>query len=332
MDSKVTIYDVAKKAGVSLATVSRVINNSQTVKASTRERVLKAIDDLNYVPNAVAQGLALNKSTNIALIVPEASFSYISKIINGVVDIVHIYNYNLVLYSTNFGEFEVDKIIDRVVKNRVDGVIILNTELTSKALDQLAKYQIPVTVVGTSIRGSLRTSVYIDYAKRTAEIVESYLAKGKDKIIFLDGDYNRFIVEDMLQGIKKAYAKNNKEFKGHLKISDSYTESYKDIKKYLENNEVDLFLGARDSSAIAALNAALDLNKKIPEDLEIIGFNNTKYSRMSRPSLSTVEVPLYEMGAIATRHMIKMLNNEKVANPNYELETILIKRQTTNNS
>ncbi|MDF9867211.1 LacI family transcriptional regulator [Bacilli bacterium PM5-3] len=329
MNKKVTIYDVASEAKVSLATVSRVINNSQSVKPATRERVLKAIDDLNFVPNAVAQGLALNKSYNIALIVPEASFSFISTIINGVVDVTHIYNYNVVLYSTNFGQFEVDKIIDKVIKNRLDGVIILNSELTTKALDQLSRYNIPVTVVGTPLQGKLRTSVYVDYEEATYNVVMKYLKDGKDKIVFLDGDYNRFIVEEMLIGIKKAYKENNLEFKGHLQIGDSYLTSYNEIKKYLENNDVDLCLGARDSLAIAALNAALDLNKNIPNDLEIIGFNNTKYSRMARPALSTVHVPLYELGAIAARHMTKMLNKEIVENSNHKLETYLVERLTT---
>ena len=329
MKQKVTIYEVAQKANVSLATVSRVINNSQSVKQATRERVLKAIDELNFVPNAVAQGLALNKSTNIALIVPEASFSYISKIINGVIDVAHIYNYNIVLYSTNFGQFEADKIIDKVIKNRLDGVIILNSELTTKALDQLSKYNIPVTVVGTPLQGKLRTSVYIDYEEALYNLVKKYLDQGKDQIVFLDGDYNRFIVEEMLVGVKKAYKEVGKEFIGHLQIDDSYTKSYDEIKRYLKNNAVDLCIGARDSLAIAALNAALDLEIAIPNKLEIIGFNNTKYSRMSRPALSTIHVPLYELGAVAARQMTKMLNKEQVENPNHKLETYLVERETT---
>ncbi|WP_423364276.1 LacI family DNA-binding transcriptional regulator [Mycoplasma sp. P36-A1] len=329
MSNKVTIYDVAKKADVSLATVSRVINNSASVKQATKERVLEAIKELNFVPNAVAQGLASNKTTNIALIVPEASFSYISKIINGVVDVVYIYNYNVILHSTNFGQFEIDKIVDRVVSSRTDGVIILSSELTTKALDQFSKYNIPVTIVGTTINGPLRTSVYVDYEKVCYESVKDYLDKGKDKIYFIDGDYNRFIVSDMLTGIKRAYKDKGLRFKGHLKVSDSFSKSYEQLKKHMQENEVDLYLGARDSLAIAAMNAALDLNKVIPDDLEIIGFNNTKYSRMSRPQLSTIHVPLYEMGAIAARHMTKLLNNEEVTSANHELDCYLIKREST---
>lgn len=329
MKNKTTIYEVAKEAGVSLATVSRVINKSEAVRPATRMKVMAAIDKLSFVPSAVAQGLALNKSKNIALIVPEASFSYVSKIINGVVDVVHIYNYNVVLHSTNFGQFEVNKIIDRVIQNRMDGVIILSSELTTKALDQFSKYKIPVTIVGTPIKGNLRTSVYVNYEKVIEEIINDYLVQEKNHITFIDGDYNRFITQEMVNGIRDAYKKYDLEFDGLLKVEDSYSKSYHQIKEYLKTNKVDLLLGARDSLAIAALNAALDLGIKIPEELEIIGFNNTKYSRMSRPSLSTVDVPLYELGAIAARQMVKMLDNQKVDNPNHELNTSLIKRETT---
>ncbi|MDL2211795.1 LacI family transcriptional regulator [Erysipelotrichaceae bacterium OttesenSCG-928-M19] len=326
---KVTIYDVAKKANVSLATVSRVINDSSAVSLATRERVLKAIADLNFVPNAVAQGLAMNKSTSIALIVPEASFSSISTIINGVVDVAHIYNYNVVLYSTNAGEFEVDKIMNNIIKNRFNGVIILNSELTSNALDQLAKYGIPVTIVGTNIKGKLRSSVFVDYEKITYQVIKDYLKQGKDKIFFIDGDYNRFIVEEMLIGIKKAYKEINKEFNGHLIVEDSYEKSYSELKNHLANNQADLYLASRDSLAISALNAALDLEIKIPEELEIIGYNNTKYSLMSRPALSTINVPLYEMGAIAARQITKMLNKQEIEIKNHEVKANLIHRSST---
>ena len=100
---RVTIYDVAKEAGVSLATVSRVINGSNVVKGPTRERVQAAVDKLGYKPNAIAQGLALQKSTTIAMVVPEASFTYTGQVINGMIDVAKIYNYNIMLHTITAG-------------------------------------------------------------------------------------------------------------------------------------------------------------------------------------------------------------------------------------
>lgn len=329
MKKRITIYDVAKEANVSLATVSRVINNSEAVKKSTRDAVLNAIKELNYVPNAVAQTLALKKSANIALVVPETKFSFIASVISGVVDIAQIYNYGVTLYSTNFGEFDIDKIIDRIIMSRVDGVIILNSEVTTKSLDQLQSYNIPVSVIGTKIKGKLRTGVYVDYEEIIMKLVNPYLEKQQNSIVFIDADYNRFIVEKMLMGLKNVYNQYGLNFKGHLKVTDSYEKSYEEIKAYLQDNKVDLFIASRDSLAIAALNAALDLDYHLPEDLEIIGFNNTKYSIMSRPKLSSVAVPVYEIGAIAARHITKMINDEELKKNNYKINAFLVHRETT---
>ena len=109
---RVTIYDVAKEAGVSLATVSRVINGSNVVKAPTKERVEAAVEKLGYKPNAIAQGLALQKSTSIGLVVPEASFTYTGQVINGLIDVAKIYNYNIMLHTITAGITDINTVIE----------------------------------------------------------------------------------------------------------------------------------------------------------------------------------------------------------------------------
>ena len=109
---RVTIYDAAKEAKVSLATVSRVINGLEIVREDTRTRVNEAIDRLGYKPNAIAQGLALQKTTTIALVVPEASFSYTGQIINGLLDVSKIYKYNIMLHTTSEGIVEIGDVIE----------------------------------------------------------------------------------------------------------------------------------------------------------------------------------------------------------------------------
>ena len=122
---RITIYDVAKEADVSLATVSRVINGSEVVREDTRVKVQNAIEKLGYKPNAIAQGLALQKTTNIALIVPEASFFYTGQIINGLIDVAKIYKYNIMLHTATEGITQMNEIIETIIKSRVDGVVVL---------------------------------------------------------------------------------------------------------------------------------------------------------------------------------------------------------------
>ena len=131
---RVTIYDVAREANVSLATVSRVINGSNVVKAPTRERVENAVEKLGYKPNAIAQGLALQKTTTIGLVVPEASFTYTGQIINGLIDVAKIYNYNIMLHTITEGITDLNSVVEDIIKSHVDGVVIFDDKLISLLL------------------------------------------------------------------------------------------------------------------------------------------------------------------------------------------------------
>ena len=123
---RITIYDVAKEAGVSLATVSRVINGSDVVREDTRVKVEEAINKLGYKPNAIAQGLALSKTTTIALVVPGSNISMASQIINGLLDVAKIYKYNIMLHTVSEGISQMEDVIDNIIKSRADGVVIFN--------------------------------------------------------------------------------------------------------------------------------------------------------------------------------------------------------------
>jgi LacI family transcriptional regulator len=329
LNKKATIYEVAKKAKVSLATVSRVLNNNKNVSIKTATKVKKAIKELNYIPNALARNLATNKGYQIALIVPEVSFSFISRVISGVVDVGLKNNYNVVLYSTNYGKDSVNKIINSIIESRIDGVIIINSEINTQAMAKLSKNDIPLTIIGTPVKGKIRSSVSVNYEKITYEVIRKYLQNNYYKIIFIDGEYNRFVATQILSGIKQAFLEDNTYFDGYLQVDESYSQSYLQIYDYLKHNKVDLIIGARDSLAIAALNAALDLNIVIAEDLDIIGYNNTKYSRMARPALSTIEVPKYDLGAKAAMQMVKMLRKEEIVVQNEVLDTYFVRRNSS---
>ena len=151
---RVTIYDVANEAGVSLATVSRVINGSNVVKGGTKQKVEEAIEKLGYKPNAIAQGLALQKTTTIALVIPEVSFTYTGQIINGLLDVAKIYKYNIMLHTTTEGINEINDIIENIIKSRVDGVVIYNDKLMREELNTLTKYNVPIVIIGNKVSDS----------------------------------------------------------------------------------------------------------------------------------------------------------------------------------
>ena len=222
MIKRVTIYDVAREADVSLATVSRVINGSGVVKNPTRKKVEEVIARLGYRPNAIAQGLALRKTTTIGLVVSEASFSHTGQIINGILDVSKIYNYNIMLHSVTDGIVDVSEIIDAIIKSGVDGAVIYSDKILEADMDILRKYQVPIVVIGNKISGDSLCSVYVDIEKAVYELVSKYLSEGKEDIAIIEDRRNEYISKQMVEGAKKAFKNHNLEFKNLIAVVISF--------------------------------------------------------------------------------------------------------------
>lgn len=326
---RVTIYDVAKEAKVSLATVSRVINGLEIVRDDTRIRVNDAIDKLGYKPNAIAQGLALQKTTTIALVVPEASFSYTGQIINGLLDVAKIYKYNIMLHTTSEGIVEIGDVIENIIKSRVDGVIIYNDKMMSDELTALTKYQFPIVMIGNKMSTDNICSVFVDLRKAVYDLVKEYIAKGKHDIAIIQDRKNKFMVDEMIKGASQAFIEKGLTFKQFIEIPVEYRSSYTYLKEYLRTHKHDLVIAHRDSQALAVINAAEENNIKIPDQMEVVCIIDTKYNSMVRPQLSSFSIPSYDLGAVSMRVMTKMLKQDVVDEKEIELSYLYTPRQST---
>lgn len=328
---RVTIYDVAKEAGVSLATVSRVINGSNVVKGPTREKVQAAVDKLGYKPNAIAQGLALQKSTTIGLIVPEASFTYTGQIINGLIDVAKIYNYNIMLHTITAGITDLGSVIEEIIKSHVDGVILYNNKQSAPEVEQLSRYNIPIVVIGNRIKGDNICSVYIDIEKAIYELSTKYLEEKKDNIAILEDRKNVYFSRAMIAGAKKAFTAKGKTFDGFLEIPPESRTSYSFLSRWLQDHKYDVIIANRDSQAMAVVNAGRENGIRIPEEMEVVCVIDTKYNSMMRPQISSFSIPAYDLGAVSMRVMTKMLQNDAEADRMIELSYLFTPRQTTIN-
>ncbi|MEF2782731.1 MAG: LacI family DNA-binding transcriptional regulator, partial [Clostridium sp.] len=230
---RITIYDVAKEADVSLATVSRVINGSEVVREDTRIKVQEAIEKLGYKPNAIAQGLALQKTTTIALIVPEASYFYTGQIINGLIDVAKIYKYNIMLHTTTEGITEMNDIIENIIKSRVDGVVIFNDKLNKEELNQLTRYQVPIVVIGNKMSDETIGSVYVDYSKLVYDFATNCIQNGKKDIALVEDRKNPQMIKQLLDGLTRAFADQGMEFNNFIQIPKEYRSSYLFLKEFM---------------------------------------------------------------------------------------------------
>ena len=327
---RITIYDVAKEADVSLATVSRVINGSEVVREDTRVKVQEAIEKLGYKPNAIAQGLALQKTTTIALIVPEASFFYTGQIINGLIDVAKIYKYNIVLHTTTEGITEMNDIIETIIKSRVDGVVIFNDKLCKDELNTLTRYQVPIVVIGNRMSDETIGSVYVDYAKLIYEFAAQYIDKGITDIALIEDRKNPAMLKQLNEGLKHAMEDKGLTFDNFVEIPKEYRSSYLYLKEYFKTHKHPLVITYRDSQAMAVLNSAKENNLSIPDDMEVVCILDSKYNAMARPQITGFKIPDYDLGAVAMRVMTKMLKeDDEVIDKEIELSYIYTPRQST---
>lgn len=316
---RITIYDVAKEADVSLATVSRVINDSNVVREDTRQRVQDAIEKLGYKPNAIAQGLALSKTTTISIVMSENLFAYNSKILNGLMDVAKIYNYNIMFHSTSKGISRMQDVIESIIKSRVDGVILFNDNFSDEEMEILKEYQIPMVIVGTKTDKKAEGNVgnvYIDFEKLAYDLTKDSLDKGNQDIALVEDKLNPSVMRQLRNGVEKAFAEKGLTFEGYVSYDESYKSSYNFLTDYYKDRKPSrLVITFRDSQAIAVRNAADEAGWKSMEDYEVICVLDSKYLNMVRPPINSYIMPEYDMGALSMRLLTKMLvNDPSVAN------------------
>ncbi len=321
---RITIYDVAKEADVSLATVSRVINDSNVVREDTRQRVQEAIEKLGYKPNAIAQGLALSKTTTISIVMSENLLAYNAKILNGLMDVAKIYNYNIQFHTTSKGISKMQDVIESIIKSRVDGVILFNDNFSAEEMEVLRLYQIPMVIVGTKVDAQDDENVgnvYVDFEKIAYDLVSQYFERGIEDIALMEDRLNLSMMQSLKKGIERAFEEHGKKFENYIQYDENFHRSYDFLKEYLKDHKPHaLTITFRDSQAIALLNAAKEAGYSIPEDGEVITILDNKYLSMFRPRISAYNLPEYDMGAIAMRLLTKMLVNDSSVKEGRDIE------------
>lgn len=327
----ITIYDVAREAGVSMATVSRVVNGNPNVKPTTRKKVLDVIDRLDYRPNAVARGLASKKTTTVGVIIPDVTNLYFSSLARGIDDIATMYKYNIILANSDGNDQKEVQVLNTLLAKQVDGVIFMGNEITEELRAEFSRSRTPVVLAGTVDPDEQVGSVNIDYTLATEESTNTLVENGHKNIAFVSENHDEPINgEYRLNGYKAALEKAELPYNEALVFETeySYENGEKIYDKLMDVNATGVVV-ADDEVALGILNAALDNGTSVPEDFEIITSNNSKLTDMSRPQLSTVVQPLYDIGAVAMRLLTKLMNKEEVDEKTIKLPYTIAGKGTT---
>lgn len=308
----VTIYDVAREAGVSMATVSRVVNGNPNVKPSTRKKVFAVIDELNYRPNAVARGLASKKTTTVGVLIPDVTNLYYSALARGIDDIATMYKYNIILANSDENEQKEVKVLNTLLAKQVDGVIYMGTKITDELRDEFERSRTPVVLAGTVDPQKELASVNIDYGKALKQSVDLLVKNGNKNIAFVYKSDEENVNDALrLAAYREALEENGLTYNEDYVIQEA--NSYKNgqaVYDQLANLDATASVFSDDELAVGFLNVAINNGLKVPEDFEIVTSNNSKLAKLSRPELSTVVQPLYDIGAVAMRLLTKLMNKE----------------------
>ncbi len=326
---RVTIYEVAKASGVSLATVSRVINKQGNVTPETRKKVEDTVIRLGYKPSALAQALATNKSTNIGVVIPSANYVYISNMLNGITDAAKEKGYLLTLFVTSHSREDAINAVERVITSHVDGAIIFDDELDVDDVNTIQSYAVPCIAVNNSIKGEKIGCVTFGYEHKIKAIINEYFEKGDKKMYFLHAHNCGRLLARIERAFINTHLEANRSY-GLLSCDDSYVRTYQDFIEFFKTNKKGYFLAYRDSLAAAITNAAIDSGLRVPEDIEVLSIIGTKYASICRPQITSMHIDMNEVGKVAMEMLAKLLDGKLMENDKtMKFESTFVKRNTT---
>ncbi|QGU94652.1 substrate-binding domain-containing protein [Clostridium bovifaecis] len=314
----VTIKDIAEKAQVSLATVSRVLNNSGFVKEEKRELVLKTIKELNYVPNSVARSLSTSQSNTIGVVIPDVNNPFFGEVIKGIATVADEEDFNIILCDTDENIDKEFKALEMLKKQRVRGIIITPTsdknEFNSEYLEALESLGIPIVLIDRDVKYSNFDGVFLDSLNGAFEATDALIKEGHKKIAIIAGPQTSKPGRDRLRGYRKAMIMNKLDidekyiFYGDFKLESGYKIT-KEILK-MEDRPTAIFV-CNNMMNLGCIKALFEQNINIPGDIALIGFDEIEMLNVLNFKISVVSRPTTEMGRVAMNMLIDRLKDEE---------------------
>ena len=327
------IYDIAKLSGVSIATVSRVINNSPKVSETTKKKVWDIINAYDYTPNVFARGLGLNSVKTVGLICPNIADRYMANIISYLERNLRKYGYDSILMCSGYDYDGKVEAVKNVLDRRIDAMILVGSHYALDCGEKDVQYlkeaanKVPVILINGFIRAQGIYCFLTDNYKAMYDVTCSLIEKGKRKIIFLY-DANSYSTLKKLEGYQDALKDNG------LDVLDSYKifvpNNVLKVRDFLEQRDLDFdaVVASDDAMGIGAIKYAQQMHKSIPKDISIVGFNNSELCICCEPELSSIDSQEEKLSELAVDSLIKVLAGQFVRQKT-EVSCQFIKRETT---
>lgn len=327
-----TIRDVAKQAGVSIATVSRVINRKgHPVASETRARVLAAVQSLDFRPSAVAKSLSKRTAQTIGLVIPDISNPYYAEVVRGIQDGAEEAGYTAILRNTDRSERKVVEAVGLFRERMADGIIFVGGELPDADLEA-ALGRMPIKGIVIGRQHVDLPSVQIDNIAAAADAVRHLTSLDRSRIAFLSGPKGSHTMEDRHLGFLRGVEQHERVLDEHLvswgapTVEDGFERT--EAMLAMPEARCDAIIAANDQLAMGAIRAVELSGRRVPEDVAIVGFDNTRLAAYYSPPLTTIDVPRYQIGDLAIRLLLDSLAGREVPRVSW-LATRLIVRAST---
>lgn len=326
------IKDVAHEAGVSTATVSHVINQTKFVTDETRQKVLEAIEKLDFYPNAHARTLASGRSNIIGLLISDINNPFFPELVKSIEAEAFEQGFNLMLFNTNYDAGRAYDYVRRLIELKVAGVALMTAELEPKLIDELIKKEVPVVFNDLGIVSQRTSNIVLDYSAGIEEAVQHLVSLGHKRIAHISGSSHirsGMIRRDAFINAMNRFLPNNKElliFEGDFRFESGRSAATEILG--LDNLPTAVVV-ANDMMALGAMQEFKNAGLSIPKDISIVGFDDIAFASLSEPPLTTVCSPRVEIGRRAIEVLIKTIKLPNQSGEEVKIPTYLITRKST---
>jgi LacI family transcriptional regulator len=326
-----TIYEVSKLAGVSLATVSRVINKNSRVSDKTRQKVEQAMKELGYRPNSIAQSLASNSTNSVGILVSELHGSFFGEMMAGIEAELRAAGKHVII-TTGHSEEEKEKDgIEFLISRNCDAIILHVEAVTDDYLINLSKGKIPVYLMSRLVDGLKQSCISLDNELGGYLATQAVIEQGHKDIAYIAGPKLKADSTDRFAGHMRALSEYNIAVNEELYFEGDFRETGGNdgLKQFLDNKQIfTALVCGNDEMASGAITYAREQGLSLPKDLSIIGFDNINFARHTYPKLTTIENPVNLMGHMAAKLVLKNVYGRKAIPITHSFKPTLVTRDS----
>jgi LacI family transcriptional regulator len=332
MTAKVRIKDVARAAGVSTATVSHVVNKTRFVTEETRARVMRAIEDCNYYPNAHARSLASGRSNTLGLLISDISNPFFPELVKSIETVAFERGHEVILANTDYNDERTINNVRRFIERKVAGVALMTSEFDKSLIDELARFSVPVVFLDIGSAGTCMSNIVVDYEAGISEAITHLHWLGHRRIAYIGGPSRLRSAAKRLDAFRDSMAQHFPDSPPfEIYESDFRLEGGRRVAREMldAGNLPTAVVVANDMMALGAMQEFHERGLHLPDAISIIGFDDIAFAELSNPPLTTVCLPRVELGRKAVEALMAIIEHPERQGVEINVSTHLVLRDST---